>query len=324
LTAANPLLAIGEPGFEYDTGKFKIGNGVTSWNSLAYFSSGGTGGSGGIGATGPAGPAGATGVGTIGATGPAGVTGVTGATGPTGSGGGGGGPVSGSISATGVVFNYSAFNYTNIDEAVRALLDNATSQPPTSPPRVTLSNNVVQAEAGATVTDVTLNWSLSNGTMVAQSLTDIGSIATNLRSYTLSGLSITSPKAYTLSYELTYLGFTSTIVGSTTTNIIFSRKRYWGLLATDTPTDANILSLASEFATNFTQTRLFNPANQYVYFAWPTAFGTPTSFKFNGLISSAWLLTTRNFVNASGGVTMYHIYRSEYQQNGANIAIEVA
>jgi hypothetical protein len=33
---ANPVLAAGEPGFETDTGKFKIGDGTTAWNSLAY------------------------------------------------------------------------------------------------------------------------------------------------------------------------------------------------------------------------------------------------------------------------------------------------
>jgi hypothetical protein len=37
-TAANTLLAQGEPGYETDTGKFKVGNGSTSWNSLAYSS----------------------------------------------------------------------------------------------------------------------------------------------------------------------------------------------------------------------------------------------------------------------------------------------
>jgi hypothetical protein len=37
-TAANTLLAAGEPGYETDTGKFKVGNGSTSWNSLAYAS----------------------------------------------------------------------------------------------------------------------------------------------------------------------------------------------------------------------------------------------------------------------------------------------
>jgi hypothetical protein len=40
-TSANPTLSSGEPGYETDTGKFKIGNGSTAWASLAYASSGG-------------------------------------------------------------------------------------------------------------------------------------------------------------------------------------------------------------------------------------------------------------------------------------------
>lgn len=36
-TTANPTLTAGEIGFETDTGKLKIGDGVTAWNSLAYF-----------------------------------------------------------------------------------------------------------------------------------------------------------------------------------------------------------------------------------------------------------------------------------------------
>ena len=46
-STANPVLANGEMGIETNTNQFKIGNGSTAWNSLAY---------GGIrGATGPAG-----------------------------------------------------------------------------------------------------------------------------------------------------------------------------------------------------------------------------------------------------------------------------
>ena len=37
----NPVLDPGEPGFEKDTYKLKIGDGVTAWNSLAYFAGGG-------------------------------------------------------------------------------------------------------------------------------------------------------------------------------------------------------------------------------------------------------------------------------------------
>jgi hypothetical protein len=39
-TSANPTLASGEQGFETDTGKVKIGNGSTVWNSLAYIGAG--------------------------------------------------------------------------------------------------------------------------------------------------------------------------------------------------------------------------------------------------------------------------------------------
>jgi len=35
-TSANPTLAVGEMGSETDTGRFKIGNGSTAWNSLGY------------------------------------------------------------------------------------------------------------------------------------------------------------------------------------------------------------------------------------------------------------------------------------------------
>jgi hypothetical protein len=35
-TSANPTLLSGEQGLETDTGKTKIGNGVTAWNSLGY------------------------------------------------------------------------------------------------------------------------------------------------------------------------------------------------------------------------------------------------------------------------------------------------
>ena len=36
LARENPVLLAGELGFETDTGKFKLGNGVTAWNSLGY------------------------------------------------------------------------------------------------------------------------------------------------------------------------------------------------------------------------------------------------------------------------------------------------
>jgi hypothetical protein len=107
-TSANPTLAQGEVGYEFDTGRFKVGTGSAAWNSLVYSS----------GVTGPTGPSSTATVGTVttlaptapatvtnsgtataavynfgiprgvtgpqGETGPTGPTGLTGATGPTG------------------------------------------------------------------------------------------------------------------------------------------------------------------------------------------------------------------------------------------------
>ena len=95
-TSANPVLSQGEVGYEYDTGRFKVGTGSASWTSLAYSS----------GVTGPTGPSSTASVGTVttlsaGATAtvnnsgtataavynfgiPQGVTGPTGPTGPIG------------------------------------------------------------------------------------------------------------------------------------------------------------------------------------------------------------------------------------------------
>lgn len=113
-TTANPILSQGEVGYEYDTAKFKVGNGIQTWNALPY-SSGPTGPTGpsnslvvgsvsagtSAGASitgtapnqtlnlvipiGPTGPQGITGpTGPQGITGPTGAQGIQGITGPTG------------------------------------------------------------------------------------------------------------------------------------------------------------------------------------------------------------------------------------------------
>ena len=57
-TAANPVLAQGEPGIETDTLKIKIGDGATAWTSLAYGLLGAVGPQGPQGPQGPEGPMG--------------------------------------------------------------------------------------------------------------------------------------------------------------------------------------------------------------------------------------------------------------------------
>lgn len=57
------ILAVGEPGYETDTKKMKIGDGIRTWNLLPYFRgntgpTGARGIQGAIGVTGPTGPIG--------------------------------------------------------------------------------------------------------------------------------------------------------------------------------------------------------------------------------------------------------------------------
>jgi len=96
-TTNDPILLDGEFGYETDTGRYKIGNGVDVWSDLIYSLVGITGPTGGSGPTGPTGPTGSTGSngttgstgsqGPMGDTGPTGSQGDTGPTGPTGSNG---------------------------------------------------------------------------------------------------------------------------------------------------------------------------------------------------------------------------------------------
>lgn len=112
----------------------------------------------------------------------------------------------------------------------------------------------------------------------------------------------------------------------TSTALTFTprNKRYWGLSASTTITDAEILALSSELATSRVQTRNdFNPTGQYIYFAYPASFGLAT-IKFNGYIAtSAFQMTPRPFVNAYQHEEAYYIYRTQFVQTSPDIDIEV-
>jgi len=77
----DPVLMNGEPGYESDTRKFKIGDGFTPWSQLPYYV-GAEGATGPNGQTGPIGQQGVTGE--RGETGPIGPSGSAGPTGPSG------------------------------------------------------------------------------------------------------------------------------------------------------------------------------------------------------------------------------------------------
>lgn len=165
------------------------------------------------------------------------------------------------------------------------------------------SNNKGNQEIGSTASGIVLSWAY-NKDVTEQSINQgIGSLPVGDRSYNVSG-SISSNTTWTLSAT----DGTTPVNGNT--SISFLNKRYWGESSETSLNDAQIIALNSELSSSRVQSRTFTPSGEYVYFAWPTSFGTPT-FTVNGLLNTAWTKVTRAFVNASGYSASYDIYRSD-------------
>lgn len=229
----------------------------------------------------------------------------TGSSGPSEGGGGSGG--------TAEDITYSNTGYptlTNVQEALDRILYVAPSIN-----SFTINPSVV--EKGSTVTKVTLSWNL-NKNVISQTINQgVGAIDIANRSVVLENQQIKSA----ITYQLTVAD--DKTQANRSASIAFQQKRYWGVSTKETLTSADILALpASEFSTGRSQSRSVSPTAQYIYFAWPSTFGTP-SFKVNGLANNAWVKTVVSFTNSSGAVESYDVYRSQFIQNGSNIIVDI-
>jgi hypothetical protein len=181
-----------------------------------------------------------------------------------------------------------------------------------APDIYSLTNTTGTVEVGSTVTSVTLNW-LLNKTMTTLSISSPGpgTITPSLLTYTIGGLSLTSQQSFTVTAG------DGTNTDTSTTTVYFQHRRRWGESATETPDSTLIDALAgAEFSTSRVQTRTMSPSAKYLYFAWPSSFGTPT-FTVNGLPVTGWVKTTVSYTNPSGNTTNFDVYRSQYLQTGS-------
>jgi hypothetical protein len=102
------------------------------------------------------------------------------------------------------------------------------------------------------------------------------------------------------------------------------QKRYWGVNASASLSDAQIIALSSEFLTSTPGTYvkssfILNPTNEYVYYCYPASIaGTPT-FWLNSLqITAIHNIGPVTFINSQGYSESYNIYRSDTVQTGTN------
>lgn len=183
-------------------------------------------------------------------------------------------------------------------------------------PTVTLhgGNNY---EIGYVVNSVNLTWNW-NKNIISQSLNQgIGDLSANSRSYTYD-----TPMTSNTTFTITGSDGTRTATSSTSVN--FLPKRYWGVSANTSLTDADILMLSSELSTSRTQTRTFDcSGGKYFYFVIRTSYCSGISFKVNGLAFTDMDVVSRNVINAQGFEAAYNIYRVHNIQTGSAIEVQV-
>lgn len=166
------------------------------------------------------------------------------------------------------------------------------------------TNSVGTKEMGTVVTSVTFNWT-TNKTPTSIDLAGT-SLEPELKTYTLSDLSISSAKSWTLTVT------DEKISASKTTSVSFTNGVYYGVgSATAEQVDSSfILGLSKSLQTGKGKTFNANPGSgEYIYYALPTRYGTP-SFYVGGFEGGFDKLVTIEFTNASGYTENYDVYRS--------------
>lgn len=226
-----------------------------------------------------------------------------GQTGPAGSGGGGGG---GPVAASQVTVTNPG--YSNAQEIFDELLYVALA--------ITSFTGGGTYEIGATVSTVNLDWSY-NKDETSQSLNQgIGSLSLGVRSYDLTGQSITTNTTYTLSAS------DGTTSPQASTSITFRPKRYWGPFADATPDNSEILGLSQELATGRAKSISYDcTGGRYPIYAWPTSFGALSGVTVGGLAFSDYTVSTMSFTNAQGYTQDYYVFVFNNIQTGSAINV---
>jgi len=106
------------------------------------------------------------------------------------------------------------------------------------------------------------------------------------------------------------------------TTVVFKNRRFWFTSPTDLMTlnDADISAILvnqqSEFADGKDQTRTFNPANEYIYFAWLGTYGT-AQFVTNGLDDTDFIQKVFQFTNSDNYTVGFLLVRKGLKLNNA-------
>lgn len=197
------------------------------------------------------------------------------------------------------------------------------------------SNNVNTILEGSTVDDVTLSWTYNrNGNDPASQSINQGvpAIANNLRQTVLANAGIVNDITWTITSvgDDASLGAPVGNPSSRQTSIDFRPAYYSGVDSAVINTGAGVTAafagselLGNSRARTYNFDASVNGGANYLYIAYPAAFGLPNETFFNGFAFNAYTVVVDNITNSEGFVRQFNILRTNNAFNGANIVWQI-
>lgn len=174
------------------------------------------------------------------------------------------------------------------------------------------------AEWGATVTEVSLNWSTNDTPKTIALNLGIGELPATTTHFTHSGQSITGNRTYTLTVTR------NAITKTASATLAFLNRVYWGVHPTPTIDPEIITGWANQLSGNRSRLITFDcSGGRYFHVAYPARMGN-ASFKINNLTYSDVTQQTVNITNSQGYTEPYLVYHCTIIQFGEAITLAVS
>ncbi len=162
--------------------------------------------------------------------------------------------------------------------------------------------------------DITLRWEYDRAVTTQTLNGEV--LLPSLRTRTFEKVS--ADTAYTLAATAGKLSVSQTV------HALFRQKKYWGVSASASLTDVQILALETAWATRGqAATRFDCTGGKYPYYILPASLADGIEFWVGGLRNTDWHKEVRAWINASGYTESYAIFRLNSIQTGVlNIEIK--
>ena len=200
---------------------------------------------------------------------------------------------------------------------------------------VSFTNTIGTVEIGSTVNNYTLNWAYNRNSdnPFSQTLSTSGAVAVGLRTLAVTGAGLTTDTTITLTAVGDDVSWGASVgnTSSLSTSILFRPGIYHGVdngpLIT---TGAGIMSafgssvaLSSSRLVSYTFDASVSGGSNYIYIAYPTSFGAPSSTRLIGFAFTDYTQTTVSLTNAHGYTQNYYILQTNNPYSGPSISWQI-